>query len=458
MLQNFLSIFVGVGPYLAIALLLPLLLIGATPWAWRHPTKWIFWVIFLLNLMPDFGGGASDGSLLRQIIWGTYFFIVGAQLIWDRRSGDPTFTQLVPTSMLVLMALIFISIVWSPEPFISFKRAALMVGVLLLSVMTGRAALRGELALKMIIKPAAFFILVGLCTAVVAPQFAFGADHALRAISSHKNTWGQFSLVACLVFLNMTQKSPHNLWLWGFGFLPAIASLFLSRSTTSILAFVLIFGSVLVWQTWSAKGSIGKIVVICSVLITALALHGYFVITGEAPADAIVSFIFNSSGKDATLTGRANLWSLMDSEIRMHPWFGTGYGGFWTNKTGPSSILTAKLYWGPPTQAHSGYIDLVNELGVVGALVMSGVFVVHIRKLLGLLRQPQNSLNATFHITVLLAVLIVNYAETSLLRTTHIMWIILSISIFEVHALSSTFPQTVRSAHKRPLVKKNEKD
>ena len=70
-------------------------------------------------------------------------------------------------------------------------------------------------------------------------------------------------------------------------------------------------------------------------------------------------------GKDVTFTGRTDIWEYMFKEIQRHIVLGTGFQGFWTQEN-PRVILLYKEFVWLPNESHNGYIDVLNELGIVG--------------------------------------------------------------------------------------------
>ena len=55
----------------------------------------------------------------------------------------------------------------------------------------------------------------------------------------------------------------------------------------------------------------------------------------------------------------------MFNEIEKHLLLGAGFQGFWVVDS-PKILLLYKQFVWLPNQAHNGYIDIVNELGIVG--------------------------------------------------------------------------------------------
>jgi len=115
-----------------------------------------------------------------------------------------------------------------------------------------------------------------------------------------------------------------------------------------------------------------------------------------------VSSVTSSLGRDATLTGRTEIWADLLPVALQRPWAGHGFGGFWTTK--------ARVIF-DISEAHSGYLDILLGLGFIG-LVLFSMFLV------STCRKAQNDLNKDFDWAVLiicffLMAVIHNVAETS---------------------------------------------
>ena len=74
---------------------------------------------------------------------------------------------------------------------------------------------------------------------------------------------------------------------------------------------------------------------------------------------------------------------------------GTGYGAYWTgaDPTSPSYVFLSRMYFWP-SEAHNGYLDVVNDLGFVGLICLLGYLTVYVRQSLQLFRtdRPQGAL------------------------------------------------------------------
>jgi O-antigen ligase len=68
--------------------------------------------------------------------------------------------------------------------------------------------------------------------------------------------------------------------------------------------------------------------------------------------------------RNVTLTHRTEIWALLLSPLREHPWLGHGFGAFW--RVAPAHRAVARSLGFDPTHAHNGLLDLALELGLVG--------------------------------------------------------------------------------------------
>jgi len=93
------------------------------------------------------------------------------------------------------------------------------------------------------------------------------------------------------------------------------------------------------------------------------------------------------TGKDLTFSNRTAIWDVLNEHIRLSPWFGSGYGAYWVGPvpTSPSYVMMTRLYF-YPTEAHNGYLDVINDLGAVGALCLLGYFARYVRQALLMMR------------------------------------------------------------------------
>lgn len=114
-------------------------------------------------------------------------------------------------------------------------------------------------------------------------------------------------------------------------------------------------------------------------------------------------------GRNASLTGRTDIWQACLTAAAEHPILGYGYGGFWglPNNT-VSAIFDIK-------SAHNGYLDIYLQLGTVG-IIMLTIFLLHFCTKIK--KAYEHSYDwGNFGFVMLLIMLLSNYSESFFFQT-----------------------------------------
>jgi O-antigen ligase len=95
-------------------------------------------------------------------------------------------------------------------------------------------------------------------------------------------------------------------------------------------------------------------------------LIGGFALTAEANvAEQFFTFVArgDSMGTLSLISGRVPLWLYVWHDALLHPWFGIGFGSYWT----PTRLVAVwqNTRWQAPC-AHNGYLDEMAQTGIVG--------------------------------------------------------------------------------------------
>jgi len=155
-------------------------------------------------------------------------------------------------------------------------------------------------------------------------------------------------------------------------------------------------------------------------------------------------------GRDATLTGRTQLWADVIVQIEDKPWLGYGFGGFWLGWNGPSAAIWEETTWQPP-HAHNGILDLWLDLGAVGvALFVVGFVVAVVRAL----RLAQRSCDRAelLPIAFLVFMFLYNFSESTILHQNSIFWVLYvasATSVLRQHAALAPAPGRASAAPRR---------
>jgi exopolysaccharide production protein ExoQ len=136
------------------------------------------------------------------------------------------------------------------------------------------------------------------------------------------------------------------------------------------------------------------------------------------------------NGKDLTFSGRTQIWAVIRQHISQQPLLGSGYGAYWIGPvpTSPSYVFISRASNFYPTEAHNGYLDILNDLGYVGLLCLLGYLLVFLRQSLALLKF--NYHQATLYLALLFEEMINNLTESDWLSSTAFALSIMTLATF----------------------------
>jgi len=235
-------------------------------------------------------------------------------------------------------------------------------------------------------------------------------------VFTSKNEVGFFSslmfIAAVAVGIDRRQPAPLRLLGWG-AVLLSLPLLVLSRSATSVAsvavgAAALVFGLIL-----SRLDRAGRARMIAAatlaMLPAALLLVG---IGGEAGG-----FVLDALGRDATLTGRTDLWRYADKIIADAPLLGQGFQAFWRHDSVDAETLWASFGVGSRTgfHFHNTYVETAVELGYAGVALL---VVTLLGFVVGTVRWSwqTGSVPAAFWVAVLACLIARSFAEVDALQ------------------------------------------
>ena len=121
-----------------------------------------------------------------------------------------------------------------------------------------------------------------------------------------------------------------------------------------------------------------------------------------------INLIAGLIGKDTTFTGRTELWQKIIDETGRHLFLGCGFGAYWVMDNINLLTLYDDYNW-LPRQAHMGYLDILNETGVVGITLLFLMIISYFKNLFVSGRQH-------FWKYIFFAVLIINFQESTIFR------------------------------------------
>jgi exopolysaccharide production protein ExoQ len=353
----------------------------------------------------------SVGTPLRITYALTYLVIFSLLILrWKRTLYFITRNWLI----WILILLPIVSLIWSFERDVTLKNSFTLLCSSLFGVyLISRYSLKEQLQLF----SWSFYIIIGLSFvfAIGLPKYGLmGEFHQgkWRGVFTHKNGLGATMVMSSIIFLirGYGDRWQHSIFRYAFGL--SVLLLILSSSTSALVNFLLLTGSFFLLQIlrWSY---LMMIPTVFAIAIAGVGINTWIVNNA--------TILFNLVGKDASLTGRKDLWLLVWDAIWKHPWLGYGYGGFWQGYNGES----AYIWWASafhPAHAHSGYLTILLDFGFFGLTVFWLGFGINFWKAIVWMRQSRD-IEDIWPLIYLIYLLLSNQSESSLISSNSPDWI-----------------------------------
>jgi O-antigen ligase len=385
----------------------------------------MMWVLIVLMIVPEgfnyqgltTTGAPSSGGPISRMLWLALLALSAIVTVW--RMGLAWLLARVLNPFLpLLVALAVASIAWSIDPSLSFRRV-IRLGTIVLAC--GAFVLIGWHARRYqnVVRPILTIMLVGsIVFGLVFPSLAIHQETsteligAWRGLTNHKNGFGALASIALIFWLHSGLTREVKLLPALVGGALAVTCLVLSRSSTSFAAavFGMLFLLVLLRSPHGLRPYVPYLV---AMLVAMLLVYAVAILDLIPGLNTLVAPITTLTGKDTTLTGRTEIWAILSEHIREHPFFGTGYGAYWTAApvAGTESyefvVRMGSFY---PGSAHNGYLEIANDLGWIGLGGLIAYIVTHVRQSLQLLGTDRNQ--GSLYLALFFQQAITNLSET----------------------------------------------
>ena len=323
--------------------------------------------------------GRSSGDWFTQSLNLLQIF-VSAYLFW---AGYNRSKRLGRGEVLLLSIVVYLlaSVLWSVDPQTTLRRAVIYL-FFVMGVIGIANSLSGNEYMQLMRRIIFISVVASLAALAIPSAGAFMADGTFRGIYSHKNVMGQVMAAGVLASLHGIRTAGHRR-------LPSAAlgimfTLFAvaARSATSLMTiFALVGGDVLI--ALFRRGGAARVIML-TVFVPILA------ILAISP-DVLLSML----GKDATLTGRTELWEYVDVYIPQRPLLGWGFAAFWSPINPIATEISTELGWTVP-EAHNGLRELLLQVGGIGTALFLIVAVRNIRSAVRCLRTSERELGRSF--------------------------------------------------------------
>jgi len=385
-----------------------------------------------INKTPDM----LEGSWIRRVQWVSLYALTFFILAKAKFANIFLYVATNPF-IFGLLAFVILSSAWSDFSNIVIRQGIQYIGILAIAILCAHTFSNNftELFSGFLYVLLAVFVssvILVIVNPTIALEVDAGIEGAWRGVMEHKNLLGIACGVSLLIWTVITAEGKHPVWFNVFGLILILICLIQTKSSTSL--FFGVTSSVLFIflhkEHIKSKLFIFRVTIALLLFISALSLV-FFVINDHFPMPSDFLAPFSALfGKGSDLTGRGDIWIYMRQSIESHPWLGVGYASFWLGIGGPSQYISDALKWNIPS-AHNGYLDLLNELGIIGFSLFVLQLIFHVKNLIFMFSVRRAE--AAFHFCLLYIFLVSNSSESQALRVTSFLQFIVFISILMVH-------------------------
>lgn len=322
-----------------------------------------------------------------------------------------------------LVGLALLSVAWSDAPDVTLRRSFSLFGTSAFGLyLAARFGIGGTLRLLGL----AMGVAAALSLVVAVGLPGYGLDEgahagAWRGVFHQKNNLGQAMVMSTVAFVLLWRIVERRRWAALLGAVLSAGLVLLSTSGTA-LVILLCFAALLpLFRVLRWHHTVVLPLLILIVLVAGLS--GLWVVSN-------VEMVLNLLGKDATLTGRTELWTAVIHQIQQRPVLGYGYSAFWLGWTGASAAVWSMIRWETP-HAHNGFLDLGLDLGLLGiALFVTGYVMAAVRAMAAI--RGTRSTEALWPPALLSFMLLYNFTETAILQQNSIYWVLFVATVFSI--------------------------
>jgi exopolysaccharide production protein ExoQ len=261
-------------------------------------------------------------------------------------------------------------------------------------------------------------MVASIAFAIALPQYGLdqmgGHSDAWKGIFSAKNYLGNMGVLFLTVAISYRARTSFLRSVQISQVLFCLTAIAFSRAATAYLLtaiYLVLFAIMKALHRLRKKDYL----VVSATLLVLLSAAAAFIV---ATPDLLISFL----GKDATFTGRTEIWSAALNSIAKRPLLGYGYQAFWLGLEGESYRVILAVSW-VLAQAQNGFIDIALEMGAGGLAIVLLIFGFAFRDAaVCLLRSRDDAqLHAVeWYLAIVILTLLCNLSESFLFEPKHL--------------------------------------
>jgi exopolysaccharide production protein ExoQ len=297
---------------------------------------------------------AGAGNPVMETLWFAVYVIVAMRATREYRQILQVLRANVPLVLLVLLAIL--SAFWSEDPSLTIRRGIALLATTIFGVdLSIRYSIRKRLHL------AGIALALGIVLSIIVEILFHGlipSDLAYpsewHGVFDQKNVFAKIVVLAATVFLMQVRRGLRNVIIT-IGIV-AIAAALIGKAQ-SRTALVVLAAMLLLIPAFQINRKRWKAVI-------PIAIIGALIACCILPLTADLTSFATLLGRDATLTGRTNIWAPSLASIARQPIWGYGYNAFWG--VSKEAIRIDSFIGFEVPHAHNGYLELTLELGLAG--------------------------------------------------------------------------------------------
>jgi len=357
---------------------------------------------------------------LGQFVGPIYMLTYGIGFLFAVLSGAVPRAMLANPLLAVLIMLPLVSALWSVDPNMTLFRTLMLLGTSAFGLFIGwhyeRTRLIRLLGIGVSVNLAiSAFLIVAVPSIGIDNTEAWGGTWV--GAYMHKNGFGAAVGVAMLVLFYAISTSRGLLRLAFLVFFALAAVLLVgSRSATALVVALIGLLLAAFFRAWqSARGltlaSLLAVVIFAPLLALLLSQQD------------LVALLFDGLEKDATVSGRTDIWQLVWPYMMDRFWLGYGYGSFWQPGFPWFNQLQARLFYAP-FYSHNGIVELWIAGGALAVGIAVYVFLTALAKSAVLALREARSPAAAFALVFFVSFAFRNITEASLLQANDLLWLL----------------------------------
>lgn len=363
---------------------------------------------------------ASQGDAKAQVIWFVIYLVTF--LLLAARWRYVVRVAARDKLLWILVGIALASVLWSDAPEITLRRSVALIGTTAFGVYLATRYKVGDQQ-RLVAWALAIAAVLSLLLALALPSYGVSSDiyaQGWRGVYSHKNQLGSIMALSTLLFFLLALASRKRRWAACAGLILSLGLIILSNSKTALVVCLVVLALLPVYRAlrW-------PITLAVPVITSAWLLGGGVVVWGLNNAEAILGAL----GRDPTLTGRTELWSLVTTMILRRPWLGYGYNGFWEGNEG--SYFWISLNGFQPTSAHNGFLDLWLQLGLLGVLAFVLSFLLAFLRAAAWARVDK-TIESLWPLMYLTFMLLYSMTESSIMNRNDIYWALYAATVLSL--------------------------